>query len=92
MPVQFNVYWKHLGQLKTVLRIRDTLVRIRIRILGSGPLTNGFGCGSGRPKKYGSGTVVPVHFYHSSKIVSHIEVKNSRNQDFSTQSRIRTCD
>jgi hypothetical protein len=35
-----------------VLGIRDSLVRIgmRIRILGSLPLTNGSGCGSGRPK------------------------------------------
>jgi hypothetical protein len=35
-----------------LLRVRDILVRIRMRmgILGSVPLTNGSGCGSGRPK------------------------------------------
>jgi hypothetical protein len=39
---------------KAVLRIREILVRIlmRIRILGSVPLTNGSGCGSGSVPKY----------------------------------------
>jgi hypothetical protein len=37
------------GNLKPVLRIRDILVRIQI--LGSLLLTNGSGCGSGRPLK-----------------------------------------
>jgi hypothetical protein len=37
-------------QYLAVLVIRDILVRIRIRILGSVPLTNRSGCGSGRPK------------------------------------------
>jgi len=36
--------------LKPVLRIRDILVWIRMRILGSVHLTNGTGCGSGRKK------------------------------------------
>ncbi len=37
---------------RAVLGMRDILVRIRMRtrILGSIPLTNGSGCGSGRPK------------------------------------------
>jgi hypothetical protein len=52
-----------------VLRIRDMLVRIWIRIrmliqiLGDVPLTNGSGCGSGMPKNYGSygsGTLVKI--------------------------------
>ncbi len=34
----------------TVLGIRDILVRIRMRILGSVPLTDGSGCVSGMPK------------------------------------------
>jgi hypothetical protein len=37
-------------QYLEVLVIRDILVRILIRILGSVPLTNRSGCGSGRPK------------------------------------------
>ncbi len=59
-----------------VLRIRDILVRIRMRILilGSVPLTNGSG----------SGSVTLVHLHHSSKIKKVIKKsQNSRNQDFS---------
>jgi hypothetical protein len=54
-----------------LLWIRDILVRIRIRIriLRSVPLSNGSGCGSGRPKNIrtyagsgcGSGTLVKSH-------------------------------
>jgi hypothetical protein len=39
-------------QYLAVLVIRDILVRILIQILGSVPLTNRSGCGSGRPKKH----------------------------------------
>jgi hypothetical protein len=37
-------------EVSPALRICDILIRMRIRILGSGPLTDGSGCGSGRPK------------------------------------------
>jgi hypothetical protein len=37
--------------LSRVFRIRDILVRIRMWILGSAPLTNGSGCGSGSVSK-----------------------------------------
>jgi len=62
----------------SVLRIRDILVRIqrRIRILGSVPLINGSGCGSGRPKIIPSGTL--VHLHHTSKIKTH--KKEARKQ------------
>ncbi len=40
--------------LPSELGICDILVRIRMRILGSVPLTNGSGCGPGMPKTYGS--------------------------------------
>jgi hypothetical protein len=35
------------AKMEAVFRIHDILVWIRIRICGSMPLTNGFGCGSG---------------------------------------------
>ncbi len=59
-----------------MLGIRDILVRIRlrIRILRSVLLTNGSECGSGRAEN---------NLHHSSKIKSHKEVTNSRNQGFS---------
>ncbi len=57
---------------KAVWRIRDILVRIRI--LGSIPLTNGSGSGSGRTKKCRSGSRTLVHKHHSTKIKSHKEV------------------
>jgi hypothetical protein len=49
-PPQPKLHGKNV--CKAVLRIRDILVRIRIRIriIGSVFLTNGSGCGSGRPK------------------------------------------
>jgi hypothetical protein len=58
-----------------VLWIGDILVRSRmhIRILGSVPLSDGSGYGSGRFKTYGSGTLV-----NSQKEVT----KQSRNQGF----------
>jgi hypothetical protein len=66
--------------------IHDILVTIRIQILGSVPLTNTSGCGSGRPKKHTNpepetGTLVNLH--HSSKIKSQKKLQNSRNQDVS---------
>jgi hypothetical protein len=49
----------------------DILVRIRIQIRRSMPLTNGSGSGSD-----------PVHLHHFSKIKSKKESQNSRNQGF----------
>jgi hypothetical protein len=65
----------------SVLRIRDILVRIWRRILRSEPLTNGFGCGSGRHKPPHKDIRIllihirvrvrnTVHLHHSSKIKS----------------------
>ncbi len=48
-------------RMKSVLGIRDILVRIRI--LGTVPLTNGSGCGF----------LTLEHLHHSSKIKSHKE-------------------
>jgi hypothetical protein len=55
-----------------VLGIHDVLEQIRMRILGSVPLTNRSGCEFRRPKTYGSnesgsefGTL--VHIHHSYK-------------------------
>jgi hypothetical protein len=61
---------------KPVLRIRDILARIliRIRILGSVSLTNRSDADPGGPKtygSYGSGSGTRVHLHHSSKIKSH---------------------
>jgi hypothetical protein len=83
-----------------VLRIRDSLVRIRMRIwiLGSVPLTNGSDADPGGPKTYGSGTL--VHLHHSSKIKSHKEVTKHKKSRFllpflvddgRIRSRICTC-
>ncbi len=70
-----------------MLGIRDILVRIRIRILGSVPLTNRLNADPGIPKTYGSyrsgsrsrggfGTRV-IHLHHSSKIKSLKKLQNS---------------
>jgi hypothetical protein len=55
-----------------VLGIRAILVRVRIRILGSVPLTNESGCGFG--------TLVHIHL--SSKKKSQKEVSKQSNQGF----------
>jgi hypothetical protein len=57
-------------------------MRLRIRILGSVPLTNESGCGPGGQKTHGSGTL--VHLHHSLKIKIHTEVTSSINQGFIT--------
>jgi hypothetical protein len=85
-----------------VLRIRDILgIQMLIGILGAVPLTNESGCGSGRPKTYGSnGSGTLVHLQHSSKIKSHKEVTKQQQSRFSFllfllddgKIRIRTCD
>ena len=63
-----------------VLRIRDMLVRIhmRMRILGSVPLTNGSECGSGRPNNAGTF----ISFFKDKKVIK--KSQNSRNQGFLT--------
>ncbi len=53
---------------------------LRIRIPGSIPLRNVSGCGSGRPKTYGSGTL--VHLHHSPKIKNHKEVTKQYKSRF----------
>jgi hypothetical protein len=74
------------GNFKTsVLLICDKLARIRIR--GSVPLTNGSGCGSGRPKKTyasgcGYGTLVLLH--HSSKIKMYKKAQTVEIEGFLT--------
>ncbi len=76
-----------------------SMVKIRIRIRGSIPLTNGLGCGSGSSyfhywpsrrqqktnlkKMFLAYYFLKVHLYPFSKIKSQKEVKNSRNQGFS---------
>jgi hypothetical protein len=75
-----------------VMRIRDIWVRTRtrIRIVRSVPLTNGSGCGSGRPNNIrilrirAGNTGTSVHLQHFTKIKSHKKVQNSRNQVFLT--------
>jgi hypothetical protein len=83
---------------KNQVRIRDILVGIRIQILESVPLTNGFECESGRPKNMEH---TLVHLHHSSKIKSHIEVTKQQKlrffllfllDDERIRSRIRTFD
>jgi len=62
--------------LAVVLRIRDILVRIRMRILGSVPLNNGSRCGSGGPKtyvSYGSESGSPTMVSSTDNCVSHHE-------------------
>jgi hypothetical protein len=46
--LNFRIYFSNSPFPRPVLRILDILVRIRI--LGSLPLTNGSGCDSGRPQ------------------------------------------
>ncbi len=79
-----------------MLGIRDILVRIRIRILGSVPLTNRSNADPGIPKTYGSyrsgsgsrggfGTRV-LHLHNSSKIkknLKEVTKQYCRNQGFS---------
>jgi len=55
-----------------VLRIRDILVQMRIRILRSVPLTNGYGCGTRRAKNIRMRIRNFVHLHHSSKIKSMV--------------------
>jgi hypothetical protein len=62
--------------LSAVLGIRNILVRIRMRILGSVPLTNGSGCGSGRPKTLG--------YYGSGWGLGSYKTVETRNHDFSS--------
>ncbi len=65
----------------SVLEISDILVRIRI--LGSVPLTNGSRCGSVRPKYIRIWRTL-VYLHYSSKIKSRKKLHNSKNQGFLT--------
>ncbi len=96
--------------LFAVLGIRDILVRIwmRIRILGSVPLTNGSGCGSGTPKNIqirirmrirNSGTFTRTPFFKDKKALKKsyktVEIKVFLLfllGDWRIRSWIRTCD
>ncbi len=70
LSVWYGIHLPYLfPQSESVLRIRDILVRIRMRILGSVPLANGSGCGSGGPKKHTRSRKTGT-FTHSSKIKS----------------------
>ncbi len=83
--------------LKPVFRIHDILGWIRIRILGSMLLTNGFGSGSCYfrlwPSRWQQKLIfntifsayyfLKVHLHHFSKIKSKKESQNRRNQGFS---------
>ncbi len=71
---------------KAVLRIHEILVRIRIRILGSIPLTYGSGCGSGScyfrhwpSRRFFACQFLKVNLLH--KVIQ--KWQNSRNQGFS---------
>jgi hypothetical protein len=84
LSVRFGIHLPYLfPQLESVLRIRDILVRIRMpmRILGSVPLANG----SMWIREAQKHTRIrnTDTFTHSSKIRSHKNSQNSRNQGFS---------
>jgi hypothetical protein len=62
--------------LVAMLGIRDILVRtrMRIRILGSVPLTNGSGCGSGRPENI---RIIRIRIQNTGAFTSFFKDKKS---------------
>jgi hypothetical protein len=74
------INYRYLQYPNAVFRTRDILVRIqmRIRIHGSVPLTNEYGCGSGKPKNICIRIQNTGTFTHSSKIKV---IKKSQNSN-----------